>query len=291
MAKFEERLDDSISEVLSEAKLSDELYQKYLQFVGALDALPQDQIATDRFTSDIHDQFGRVRPLSMWPTKSSRAKSERVWLNYNQRMQLQQAAKEGGTAPEDPTDDPDFLGQMLDTCVRTSMTMGGLDKKTAFKHCSRQVQRFEQAVRGAIADRGLPKKEADEFTKELLKGMANGKQIDMKDLSVEDRQFIQDLQDSLTYKPKSESIVKEDLDDQDEFDPKFTEDGVDAYLIEYWGKSALSDILISTAREAAAPGSGFELLDSWGQLDYVKLNFRDVYDEVAAKAIAQLGQL
>lgn len=217
MSNFEEKLDASISKVLNEAKLSDELYKKYQQFVGALDALPQDQIASDRFTSDIHDQFGRVRPFSMWPTKASRAKSEKVWLTYNQRLQLAQAAKEGGTAPEDPTDDPDFLGQLLDTCVRTSMSMGQLDRKTAFRHCSKQVQRFEQAIRGALTDRGLPKKEVEEFTKELLKGMANGKQIDMKDLSVEDRQFIQDLADSLTYRPKSESIVKEDLDDKDEF--------------------------------------------------------------------------
>lgn len=217
MAKFEENLDAKISEVLNEAKLSDELYQKYLQFVGALDALPQDQIATDKSSSDIHDQFGRIRPLSMWPTKTSRAKSEKVWLNYNQRLQLQQAAKEAGLGPEDPTDDPDFLGQLLDTCVRTSVSMGGLDKKTAFRHCSKQVKRFEHAVRTALADRGLTSKQVEEFTQDLLKGMANGKTVDMKDLSVEDRQFIQDLKDSLTYKPKSEGVVREDLDDKDVF--------------------------------------------------------------------------
>ena len=217
MARFEDNLDARISETLNEAKLSDEMYKKYVQFVGALDALPPDQIATDWKTSDIHDQFGRVRPFSQWPTKSSRTKSEKVWLNYNQRLQLQQAAKEGGLEQEDPTADPDFLAQMLDTCVRTSMKMGKLDRNTAFRHCSRQVQRFEQAVRGALADRGLTSRQIEEFTKELLRGMANGKSVDIKDLSIEDQQFIQDLKDSLTYKPRSEDVVREDLDDQDEF--------------------------------------------------------------------------
>lgn len=220
MAKFEEHLDAQISKALTEAKLSDELYQRYVQFVGALDALPQDQIQTDRLGTDIHifdanGNPGRLKPFSQWPTKSSRAKSEKVWLTYNQRLQLKQAGKEAGL--EDPTDDPDFLGQMLDTCIRTSMKMGKLDRQTAFRHCSRQVERFEQAIRGALVDRGFTTKQVEEFTKELLRGMANGKQIDIKDLSIEDRQFIQDLKDSLTYKARSECKLNEDLTDKDEF--------------------------------------------------------------------------
>lgn len=217
MASFEEHLNSRINEAEEKGKLSDEMYQKYVQFVGALDALPMDRLSDKRFDSDIHDQFGRIMPFSKWPTKSTRARSEKIWLNYNQRLQLQQAAKDAGLEGDpEPTEDPNFLSQLLDTCVRTSMKMGGLDKATAFKHCSRQVKRYENAIRAAVADKGLPKKESDEFIGDLLKGMANGKQIDIKDMSIEDRQFIQDLKDSLTYQ-KPDTGIKEDLDDKDVF--------------------------------------------------------------------------
>jgi hypothetical protein len=273
MSKFEENLDAHISKTLNEAKLNDELYKRYVQYVGALDALPQDQISTDWKTSDIHDQFGKVRPFSQWPTKTSRTQSSKVWLNYNQRLQLRQAAEESGDEGENPTNNPDFLGQLLDTCVRTSMQMGKLDRNTAFRHCSRQVKRFEQAVRGAIADRGLPAKEAEEFTKELLKGMANGKQIDMKDMSIEDRQFIQDLQDALTFKKK----IKEDLDDKDEFEKRIHQLGdVDAYIIEYWGMSHAAEVMLYGARERGwkpQPESS-----SANQFEEIKTLWPDLYE-------------
>lgn len=216
MANFEESLNARINEAEERAKLSDELYQKYVQFVGALEALPRNHFNDDWKSTDIHDIHGRLKPFSHWPTKSSREKSQKVWLNYNQRLQLQQAAQEAGLeGDEDPSEDPNFVSQMLDTCVRTSIR-AGLDKQTAFRHCSRQVKKYEHAIRMAISDKGLPKKEMEEFVNELLKGMANGKQIDMKDMSIEDRQFIQDLKDSLSYK-KPESGIKEDLDDKDTF--------------------------------------------------------------------------
>ena len=207
MGKFEDRLGDSISEAEERKLVSNELYAKYKQYVGALDALPQNEIDINRPGTDIHDQFGRIKPFSQWPTKSTRAKAQKIWTDYNTR--IQQASQGGELSQEDPTADPDFLGQMLDTCVRTSMQMGKLDKNTAFRHCSRQVKRFENAIRGAMADRGLTSKQVEEFTKDLLRGMANGKNIDIKDLSVEDQQFIQDLRDSLTYRPKSEGVVRE----------------------------------------------------------------------------------
>lgn len=221
MDNFEKKLDDKIKVFLEASQVSDDMYRRYVQYVGELDALPKDQIASSTVkygpdNSDIHDQFGRVKPFSQWPTKKSREKSAKVWVDYNTRLQMAQASDE----IENPVHDPNFLSQLLDTCVRTSMGLG-LDKQTAFRHCSRQVDKFEGAIRDVVADRGLPAKQAKEFIDGLLKGMGAGKQLEIKDLSIEDQQFIQDLKDSLTYVPKSEGIVRENLDDNDTFNDCF----------------------------------------------------------------------
>ena len=283
MSKFEENLDAHLSNhVLTEAEISDELYKQYVRYVGALEALPKEEIIRSKKDSDIHDQFGRVKPFSRWPTKSTRSLAAKRWAAYNKQLKTSKPGQAPDTA--DPCEDPNFLSQWLDTCVRTGMRVGGLDKQTAYRNCSRQATNLGKAIQGACSDRGLPKKEMEDFIEDLLKGMGGGKPVDIKDLSIEDRQFIQDLKDSLLYKPKSEAKINEDLEDRDEFDPNCWCGDVDyhkahtaaeaatdrvrvmrpmpewkkAYVVEmskhgYYPKSLIDSVFMNTANWTKAP--------------------------------------
>lgn len=198
MTDFEQKLAKKLDDKSTSGEILFKLYNDYVKYVGKLDALPDTELGY----YDIRGQGGRVLPFSKWPTKSTRALARKMWDQYN--LNLQSPTPSPEDIDSDPCEDPDFMSNLLNACVRTSIRMG-VDKRIAFRQCARQVEKMAQAIRLACQGRGLVPEKQKEFLDNALElmGEAAGKPVKLEDLTPEDRAFLTDLVDSLGYqKPR-----------------------------------------------------------------------------------------
>lgn len=131
--------------ILNEAQVTDDVYNAYTKYWGKLDALPKNELDT----KDISDRFGRLRPLSTWPTKSTRAVTKKRWDEYNRKLQTKTHPDED-EKDIDPCDDPDgYILQKMDDCLSANRHIG---KETAQNKCSKQLGKIEQAIKAQCGE-------------------------------------------------------------------------------------------------------------------------------------------
>lgn len=206
MTDFEKKLADNLNDRSSSGSINMNLYNDYVKYVGKLDALPLEEL--DAFDIKGGDHGGgmktwRMLPFSKWPTKSTRALTKKMWDRYNTNLQTKPSTEE--EKEMDPCEDPDFLSQLLDACVRTSMRMG-VDKRVAFRQCTKQVEKMVQAIQAACQGRGLLPEKQKEFLDGALEllGEVAGKPVKFTDLTPEDRALFTDLVDAIGYQSPRE---------------------------------------------------------------------------------------
>lgn len=199
MTDFDKKLADQLTDRSSSGTIAVKLYQDYVKYVGKLDALPLEEL--DAF--DIRGPNNRVMPFSKWPTKSTRAFGKKVWDRYN--LNLQRGDPTAEEKELDPCEDPEFLSELLDACVRTSVRMG-VDRRVAFRQCTKQVEKMVQAIRNACEGRGLVPEKQKEFLDGALEllGEVAGKPVKLKDLTPEDQALFSELVDAIGYQSPPE---------------------------------------------------------------------------------------
>lgn len=198
MTDFERKLRDRLDDKSTSIEVLDQLYNDYVKYVGKLDALPREQLTKE----DIKTIDGKVMAFSRWPTKSTRALAKKMWDQYN--LNVQSGTPTSDEIESDPCEDPNFLSNLMNTCVRTSMRMGA-NRYLALKHCTQQVEKMAQAIRAACHGRGLVPDKQKEFLDNTLEvlGQVIGKPVKLTDLAPEDRALLTDLVNSLGYqKPR-----------------------------------------------------------------------------------------
>jgi hypothetical protein len=198
MTDFEQKLARKLDDKSTSGEILFKLYNDYVKFVGKLDALPPNELGY----YDIRGPNSKVMPFSKWPTKSTRALAKKMWDQYNVNLQSgDPSAEETGM---DPCEDPDFMSDLLNACVRTSMRMG-VDKRVAFRQCTKQLENMMTAIRAACQGRGLVPEKQKEFLDGALEllGEVAGKPVKLQDLTPEDRALFTDLVDAIGYqKPR-----------------------------------------------------------------------------------------
>lgn len=196
---FEEQLRKKLDDKSTSGEILFKLYNDYVKYVGKLDALPDTELGY----YDIRGPNGKIMPFSKWPTKSTRAFASKVWDQYN--VNLQSGAPSEEDKEMDPCEDPEFLSELLDACVRTSIRMG-VDRRVAFKQCSRQVEKMIHAIRIACEGRGLVPEKQKEFLDNALEllGEVAGKPVKLNDLTPEDRALFDELVNAIGYQSPRE---------------------------------------------------------------------------------------
>lgn len=125
--------------ILNEARISDEAYNAYVKYWGKLNALSKGELDV----LEVSDRLGRLRPLSSWPTKSTRIGTKRKWDEYNKKLQSR-TDPEGLKNDENPCDDVDgFILQKLEDCLAANRYAGS---DLAKSKCARQIGNLEQAI-------------------------------------------------------------------------------------------------------------------------------------------------
>ncbi|MEM3097494.1 MAG: hypothetical protein QXU32_02075 [Nitrososphaerales archaeon] len=120
--------------MILEDKITDDLYNAYVKYVGKKDALPQDELQM----FDLKDQFGRLRPINTWPTKSTREYAKKIWDEYNRRLQ---ARLSKATNDIDPCEDPDkYIAMKYNECIRASRSASDRRK------CKKQIEKLRDAI-------------------------------------------------------------------------------------------------------------------------------------------------